>query len=130
MNRVFKGLTVAALSLATSAVFASPTYLIIHNRTNVESNAYIDGTIDSHQPTKANSDGKVHWAVVRMICFGHITGGNCGALIKMATNTPNPVNLGWLNLNIESGVITPTEIRANGYTIKVNGPGEATITKD
>ncbi|MCC5015497.1 MULTISPECIES: hypothetical protein [unclassified Legionella] len=130
MNRLFKGLTVAALSLATSAVFASPTYLIIHNRTNVESNAYIDGTIDSHQPTKANSDGKVHWAVVRMICFGHIVGGNCGALIKMATNTSNPVNLGWLNLNIESGVITPTEIRANGYTIKVNGPGEATITKD
>ena len=129
MNRLFKGLTVAALSLATSAVFASPTYLIIHNRTNVESNAYIDGTIDSHQPTKANSDGKVHWAVVRMICFGHIAGGNCGALIKMATNTSNPVNLGWLNLNIESGVITPTEIRANGYTIKVNGPGEATITK-
>lgn len=130
MNRLFKGLTVAALGLATTAVFASPTYLIIHNQTNAESNAYIEGTIDSHQPTKGYSVGKVHWAVVRMICSGHIIEGNCRALIKMETNTSRPVNLGWLYLNIESGAITPAAgLSANGYTLKVNAPGEATITK-
>ncbi|WP_019217489.1 hypothetical protein [Legionella tunisiensis] len=131
MSRLFKGLTVAALGLATSAVFASPTFLITHNKTNVESNAYVEGTIDSHQPTKANSDGKVHWAVVRMVCFGHIApDGKCPALIKMETNTPHPVTLGWLYLHIESGDITPKSLKANGYTLTVNGPGEATITPE
>lgn len=129
MNRLFQNLAVTALSLAATTALASPTYLITHNKTNLESNAYVAGKA-SPVPTKANSDGKVHWGVVRMACAGHTTEGKCEALIKMATDTANPINVGVVRLDIESGDITPKVLSANGYTMTVNGPGEATLTKN
>ncbi len=35
-----------------------------------------------------------------------------------------------LILDLNSGEITPKVIKSNGYTITINGPGEATLTKD
>lgn len=128
MNQMFKGLAAAALSLSATVVMSSPTYLITHNRTNVESNAYVAGSIPSPVPTAAGKDGAVHWALVRMSCYGHTVNGRCPALIKMATNTPYPINLGMVTMDIESGDIAPKQISANGYTFTVNGPGEVTLT--
>ncbi|MDI9819154.1 MULTISPECIES: hypothetical protein [unclassified Legionella] len=129
MNQLLRGLTATVLGFATTAVLASPSYLVTHNRTNVESNAYVAGT-PSPEPTKANSDGKVHWAVVRMACYGHVDGqGRCPAIIKMATNTANPITLGMVSMHLETGDILPKTLSANGYTMIVNGPGEATLTK-
>lgn len=130
MKSSLKLLTGLALSLAVTGVIAGPSYLVIHNNTNVESNAYIDGTIPSPNPTKPNSTNKVAWFIVKMACFGHTTNNKCPALIKMATDTDNPVELGTMAMDLDSGEITPNQLHANGYILTVNGPGEATLNKD
>ena len=129
MNQLIKYITAGALGLfAATAIAAAPRYLVTHNTTDAESNAYIDGTIPSQHPTRAHSDNKVFWAAVRIACFGHSTGGQCSALIIMETNTSNPVPVGTVTMNLDTGDITPKQIIANGYTITVNGPGETTIS--
>lgn len=130
MNKLIKGITAIGLSAFAAATLASPSYFIAHNNTDEESNAYIAGTIPSPSPTKPHSTNKTAWFVVRMACFGHTTGNRCPALIKMATNTPTPVDVGYLEMDVETGDIMPKTLSAKGYTITVNGPGEATITKD
>ncbi len=130
MNSICKGFSAIALSLSAVTAFASPTYLITHNNTNEESNAYIAGTIPSPHPTHANSTKQLHWNMVKLACFGHAPGGKCPALIKMATNTPNPINIGMVIMDLATGDITPKQISENGYTFIVNGPGEASISKD
>lgn len=130
MKRLLITLTSAGLALAATEVLASPQKLVTHNLTNVESNAFVAGTISSRYPTRPHSDGKVSWTEVKMACFGHIMNGKCDALVKMETNTPHPINLGWVKLDLESGDITPKSLTANGYTLLVNGPGETTLIKN
>ena len=130
MNRLLKNMTVGAMSLFAATAIAAPKQLITHNTTDVESNAYIDGTIQSQHPTKAHSDGKVFWTAVKMACFGHTIDGKCTALIKMADNTPNPIIVGTVTLNLDTGDITPKQLSANGYTITVDGPGETTLSSN
>jgi len=130
MNRLLTTLTATTLAIAATSALASPQKLITHNNTAVESNAYIAGTIPSTHPTKPYAEGKVSWTEVRMACFGHVVNGRCSALIKMNTGSANPIDIGYLSMDLNSGDITPTQLSANGYTIKVNGPGETTITKD
>ncbi|KTC86435.1 hypothetical protein [Legionella brunensis] len=130
MNQLFKSLTASALALATTTALASPAYLVTHNKTNVESNAYVAGVAAPH-PTAPNSDGKVSWLVVRMACYGHVDkSGRCHAVIKMATNTDKPIELGTVSMDVENGDIQPKQVTGNGYTLTVNGPGEATLTKN
>jgi hypothetical protein len=127
---MFKKTLSLALFGFMSVSFAAPKQLITHNRTSVESNGYINGTIASQHPTKANSDNKVFWASVKLACYGHIVNNQCQALIKMATDTENPVDLGWLTVNLATGDITPKYLAANGYHLEVNGPGETTLYQD
>lgn len=117
------------MAFFVSSVYASPSNLVTHNLTNAESNAFVAGIYPSPAPTKANSTGQVSWLVVRMACFGHTTDGKCPALIKMGTNTDNPVEIGTVYLDVDSGIITPASLVGNGYKLTVNGPGEATIIK-
>ena len=119
---------VAVLGLSATS-YASPKQLITHNLTDVESNAFIDGVIGSQHPTKAHSDNKVFWASVKLACYGHITNNQCHALVKMATETPTPIELGWLTINVVTGDIIPKSLEANGYRLMVNGPGETTLYK-
>jgi hypothetical protein len=120
-----------ALTLTTTAAFAvPPKQLITHNTTDLESNAFVAGSIPSQYPTKAHSDGKVYWAAVRMACFGHIINNKCPALIRVGTNTDTPLDVGIVELNLETGEITPNFISNNGYTMMVNGPGESTLIKE
>jgi L-serine deaminase len=130
MNRLLKHITAGALGclFAATAIAAAPKQLITHNTTDLESNAFIDGTIPSTHPTKAHSDGKVFWTAVKMACFGHIIGGKCSAVIKMATNTAAPVVVGMVSMDLETGEITPKQVSGNGYKITVNGPGETTLS--
>ena len=68
-----------------------------------------------------------------MACFGHTVDGKCPALIKMGTGPNdggNPVELGTVTLDLNTGIITPSQISANGYTVTVNGPGETTLSKN
>lgn len=130
MNRLLKTMTAGALGLfAAAAAFAvPPKQLVTHNTTAVESNAFIDGSVPSQHPTKAFSDGKIFWTAVKMACFGHTVNGKCSAVIKMSTNTANPVTIGTVSMDIETGDIMPKQLSANGYTIRVDGPGETTIS--
>ena len=131
MNRLLKTMTAGALGLFAATAFAvPPKQLVTHNTTAVESNAFIDGTVPSQHPTKAFSDGKIFWTAVKMACFGHTVNGTCSAVVKMSTNTANPVTVGTVTMNLDTGDITPKQLSANGYTITVNGPGETTISAD
>lgn len=130
MRSMLKNISALALSLATTAALAAPAYFITHNQTDVESNAYVLGVVPSPRPTAANSEGKVSWNVVKLACAIYSSEGVCTALVKMATNTPNPVELGYVSLNVDTGDLSPKELRAGGYTLMVNGPGEVTLMKD
>ena len=128
MNKSLRLSIILSSALISGAVFAAPQYLITHNRTNVESDAYVDGIIPSGHPTKANSDGKVMWGLVKFVCFGHIVNNTCSALIKMETHTSHPVELGKVSMNLLTGDISPKSLVANGYAMTVNNPGEVTLT--
>jgi hypothetical protein len=129
MTRLLKHLSLGAIGclFSATAMAIPPKQLVTHNTTNVESNAYIDGTIPSTHPTKAHSDGKVFWTAVKMACFGHIVNNKCNAVIKMATDTANPITVGAVSMDLETGDISPKEVRGNGYVLLVNGPGETTL---
>lgn len=128
MNRLLKHLSIVALSTIAATALAAPKQLITHNTTDLESNAFVAGTIPSQHPTRPHSDGRVFWTAVKLACFGHIENGKCSALIKMATNTPNPITVGTLTMDILTGDITPKQLSSNGYTITVNGPAETTLS--
>lgn len=130
MKRLHLLLAATALTLTTTAALASPILLITHNTTDLESNAFIAGTIKSHYPSKPHSDNKVSWVSVKMACFGHTIGTLCPALIRMNTNTSNPIDIGTVSVDLNTGDITPKQITANGFTVIVNGPGETTIVKN
>lgn len=131
MNRLKNGILATSLLMISTVVLAvPPKQLITHNTTDVDSNAYVASTIPSQHPTKAHSDSKVFWTSVRMACYGHIVNGKCPALIKMGVNTNNPVDIGIVELDLNTGEITPMQISGNGYTLIVNGPGESTIVKN
>lgn len=133
MKRLLSTLTLLTIGIASTNLYAAPPrQLITHNRTNVESNAFVAGVIASRHPTKAYSDSKVIWTEVRMACFGHIVNGACSALIRMATgpNDGETVDLGTVSIDLNTGLISPTHLNANGYTLTVNGPGETTLTKN
>ncbi len=130
MKLMIRSMSVLAMSAISCALWAAPTYLFTHNRTEYESNAFIDGTIPSVHPTKANADSKVYWNMVKLACHGHTINNECSALIKIATDTPAPIDIGYVSLNLLTGEITPKQLSANGFTITINGPGETTLTKD
>ena len=116
--------------LADPAFLAAPSFLVTHNLSDAESNAYIDGTVGSPFPSKAWSDNAVSWVSVRMACIGHTHNNQCKALVKVATNTPNPLAIGWMTMDLTNGEITPKEVFGNGYSLTVNGPGEVTLRKE
>lgn len=130
MQQLFRLLAITSLSLVATITSASPFFLITHNTTDSESNAFISGMIASPHPSKPHSDNKVSWLSVRMACFGHVVNNQCLAVIKMDTNTDHPIAIGTVNLDLSTGDITPKQISANGYTMTVIGVGESTITKD
>ncbi|RUR13898.1 hypothetical protein [Legionella sp. km772] len=129
MKFMLKSLSAITLSLSAIAAFATPTYLTTHNNTTEESNAFVAG-VPSPYATSANSTRQVYWNLVKMACYGHTKNNTCAAVVKMATNTANPIVIGTLTMDLASGDITPKRLSANGYTIIVNGFGETTINKD
>ena len=132
-KNMFKKITnaslLACLSLSLN-LYAAPKQLITHNKTSVESNAFIDGSIPSVYPSKANNDNRVFWASVKLACYGRISNNICHALIKMKTDTAEPVELGWVSMNLVTGEISPSFLSANGFHLQVNSPGETTLTED
>ncbi len=125
LKSLFLGST---LALITGTALAAPSYLITHNTTDAESNAYIAGR-PSIYPTKPHSDKKLNWALVRLACFGHTSGDKCKAEIFMESNTSHKKSLGFLTMNLKTGEITPRKLQKSGYRIIVNRPGETTISK-
>ncbi|WP_028387797.1 hypothetical protein [Legionella fairfieldensis] len=126
---LLKTLTITLLIISAPVVAASPSRLVTHNTTNVRSNTYFAGYIPSSAPAQAHDDGLLDWPFVKMACYGHTSATKCPAVIKVAIDTPNPVDLGKVTIDIETGDITPKSLSLNGYTLVVNGPGEMTLTK-
>jgi len=129
MRSVFKYLSAITLALTALNAAAMPTHYITHNDTDLETNAFISGEIASPFPTIAHTTRKVAWKMVRLGC-GRTTNGLCAAVIKLGTDTPDPIFIGTLYMDMDSGEITPQMISANGYTLQVNGIAEVTIFKE
>ena len=130
MKLMLRSLSAITLSLSSIVVFAiPPAHLITHNKTEHESNAYIENA-PSPYPTRAGKTNKVLWNLVRMACYGHTKGNKCSAVIKMASNTKHPIVLGTVTMDLDSGDITPKILSANGYTATVTSLGTTVITKD
>lgn len=129
MHLIVKILVSLLLCLNAFALFASPEALETDNQTNEESNAFIAG-VPSPYASKAQSINVVPWNLVKFVCFGHIKKNKCTAEVKMATNTAHPVSLGTVTLELTTGLITPSTLKSNGYTVTVLGAGKTRITKD
>lgn len=128
--KIARVLLAGILVLGTTLALASPRSLITHNRTSFQSNAFTDGTIPSAYPTPKGQDGSVLWMLVRLACIGHTTNGQCSAVVKVATDTANPVDVAKLSMNLESGVITLLESYTTAYRVIIHSnPGEVTIAE-
>ena len=130
MNKIIGLFLGLMMGFVACAYATPPKQLITHNNTNFDSNAYIAGTIPSQYPTPAQGMSKVPWTNVRLACFGHVVNGLCTADIVMGINTPNPINIGTVSVDINTGAITPAQISSNGFTLTVVGLGETVITQD
>jgi hypothetical protein len=131
MNLLLKSIAVITLSVATlTTTFAATEFLITHNHTDLESNAFVAGSIPSPYPTAANTTRQVYWNMVRIACYGHIVNNLCAATIKVGTNTARPITVGEVFLDLKSGEITPKYLSAQGYTFIVDGIGEASLFKE
>lgn len=130
MNRFTHYLTGISLSVMVSTTFALPPTLTIHNTTDLESEAYINGNIATHLPSKPRADNIVPWIVVQMACYGRTVNDICSAMIKMASNTATPLDVGMVYLNMKTGQISPEQVSGNGYTFTSNKIGEATLSKN
>lgn len=129
MNRLTIYTATLALGLLAPVATAAPKFMITHNLTNVQTNAFVD-SVPAPFPTKPNSSSRTGWVIVKMGCSTHAAEGICPAQIKMATDTPSPVVVGTVFVDLESGNISPGMIAGGGYTLTVNGPGEITLTTD
>ncbi len=126
--KLLKTILGAGLLGLSSLVSATPSELITHNDTDVWSNARISGVYSPH-PTKPHDTNKVNWWSVRLACFGHTQGSKCKAEIVADTMGENPVSLGEVSLDLDTGEITPTRIEKDGYVMEVVGLGESRLTK-
>ena len=131
MRNFTKRIIMSTLVISSSLVAnAAPASLMTHNQTHVESNAYIDGVVKSPYPSAPMKDNRVAWLSVRIACTGHIVNNKCRALVKMATETATPIDLGWLEMDMVTGEITPQELHNNGYGLIVNGLGDVTLIEE
>ncbi|STX52419.1 Uncharacterised protein [Legionella busanensis] len=121
--------TILITSLFTADLLAAPKAMITHNLTDTTTNAYVDGRA-APQPAWPNETTKVSWTIVKAGCRDHREEGICPAMIKMDIDSSSPIVVGTLYIDLETGVITPAKISANGFTVEVNAPGEITVLKD
>lgn len=130
MKRITQYLTALTLGLAATTSFAAPQYLITNNLTNVESNAFIDGVYPSSSPSKANSVNMVPWFVVQLACYHHSIGRQCPATLKMATDTPTPIDLANVQINLDTGAVTVLSSNSDtNYKLSVNGIANVTLSE-
>jgi len=134
MNRLFKILSATLLTLTTASVLADKpiTYIFTDNRTDLESNAFIEGMPSLH-PTPANKTSKVGWSEVSMACHFHAPQDICTATIKMGTNNrATEVVIGTASINMKTGEITyddSCDKSLGKYTLKSIGLGKTLITQ-
>lgn len=126
MKSIFKILSAITISVTSVTALATPTHYITHNNTEWETNVVVKG-VESPFPTLPYSTRKVAW---RMVRFGCGITPVCAAVIKVATETSDPIEIGTLYMDMESGEITPQQISAHGYTAKIKGIAEVIITRD
>lgn len=126
MIRLLTSTITITISLFSTSILASPKAMIIHNIANKMTNAYVDG-IPAPNPAAPNTTARVAWFIVQAGCRNHKAEGICPAVIKMGIDSPAPITVGTLYVNLDSGEILPSQFTANGYTVNVNGPGEITV---
>ena len=127
MYSLFKNLCAITLSVTAATALATPTHYITHNDTDLLTNVIVNGT-ESPFPTFPHSTRKIAWRMVKLGC-GRAPNGMCAVLIKIRTDTSDPIEIGTLYMDMNSGELTPQSISANGYTVNVLGAAEVAIAQ-
>lgn len=127
MNRIVISTALMAVSLFSTLVIAQPKAMITHNESNATTNAFVD-EIPAPNPTLPHTTTQVPWFIVKTGCSQYTTEGVCPAVIKMHIDSETPVIVGTFYVNLTTGIITPSQIFANGFIAHVNGPGEITVS--
>lgn len=127
--KLFKTIVSAGLLGLSTLGLATPTELVTENTTDVWSNARIGGIYSPH-PTKPHDTNVVSWWSVRLACFGHTNANNkCEAEIVVDTKGEHPISLGNVELDLDTGDITPSILEKDGYRMEVTGEARSRLSK-
>lgn len=124
-----------ALSIGVSAAFAdaqSPSNFTTRNFTPYQSNAKIKN-VWSPFPTPAGTEQapaerSVPWVGLKLICG--LAAETCAAEIYMKTDTDSPVFVGEGHMDVKTGIISPSEMKLNGFHLTSPEPGVIEIREE
>jgi len=129
VKKIITSIAALTITLSSAVALAGPEELVTHNDTDLVANVLIDERFLS-VPSTPHKTSAIHWYMVRSACYRPSQHDICPATILMDYNTPHPIVLGDIKMNLNTGEIIPAHLSNNGYTMTVNGPGEFTLTKD
>lgn len=131
MYKLKKHIAIISLNLMAAVVYAAPAVskITIDNQCDLEARAYI-ASLPTPTPSAPGKITSISWPAVLSACSGHTSNNICPATIKLATNTSQPFLLGDVSINIKTGVITPSTLSSQGYTMNVVGLGSVRLSKD
>ena len=125
MNKFSKLFAGTVLATASSIALAAPSELVVENKTDYQARAYVNGI--SKNPAEAHSSMSLNWTMLKIVCMYRT---DCKAEVKMKADTSNPVSLGNVSINLDSGVINTSGLSlAEGFNVSYVAPGHAVVTQ-
>jgi len=125
MNKFSKLFAGTILATASSIALAAPSELVVDNKTDYQARAYVHGI--SKNPAEAHSSMSLNWWALSMVCAFQT---ECKAEVKVKTDTANPISLGNVSINLDTGVIDTSGLsHAEGFNVSYVAPGHAVVTQ-
>ena len=125
MNKFIKLLAGTFIVTTSSVALAAPSELVVENKTDYQARAYVNGM--SKNPAEAHSSMSLSWWALKLVCAFQT---DCKATVKMKTDTSNPVSLGDVSINLDSGIIDTSKLsHAEGFNVSYVAPGHAVVTQ-
>lgn len=121
------GIILCSLTLGMSSLYAAvaPHVFTTKNYTKYQSNAKVKNTWSPY-PTPPGTPSSpsvrsVPWMGLKLICG--LTASTCSAKIYMKTDTGSPVFVGEGQMDMSTGVVSPSELTNNGFRLTSTEPG-------
>ena len=119
----------ALIAFSTVSAWASPSKMVTVNKSQANVYASIGG-MQSTDPVKPGEKRERSWFMVKGICAAAGQTKTCSAEV-VAQDGNSKVSIGKMNLDLDSGDITPKkQTSENGkYTLTVTGVAQVLITQ-